>query len=158
HAAPRRGASDREVLTMAKKLQETAADLAKEAQDAAADLTKELQDTAADLTKQARKQALDALGANESHLWRNLGWLLLGVGLGALVAYMLDPDRGRRRQALVRDQVVHATKVVQREVPKRIRYTQGQLQGVRHDLGLDQSGKDGPAPDDVDSPGWEEQH
>ncbi|MGI8588015.1 MAG: hypothetical protein ACR2M0_10065 [Chloroflexia bacterium] len=43
---------------------------------------------------------------HESHRWADLGWLLLGVGLGSLMTYMMDPDRGRRRQALVRDRVV----------------------------------------------------
>jgi uncharacterized membrane protein len=31
-----------------------------------------------------------------------------GIGLGAALMYMLDPDRGRRRRALLRDQLVHA--------------------------------------------------
>jgi uncharacterized membrane protein len=30
-----------------------------------------------------------------------------GIGLGAGLMYLLDPDRGRRRRALVRDQLVH---------------------------------------------------
>jgi hypothetical protein len=34
--------------------------------------------------------------------------VLLSAGAGAALMYMLDPDRGRRRRALVRDQVVHA--------------------------------------------------
>jgi uncharacterized membrane protein len=34
--------------------------------------------------------------------------LLGGIGLGAALMYFLDPDRGRRRRGLVRDQVVSA--------------------------------------------------
>jgi uncharacterized membrane protein len=34
-----------------------------------------------------------------------------GLGLGAGLTYFLDPDRGRRRRALVRDTVTHAAKV-----------------------------------------------
>ncbi|BAU47954.1 cyclase [Sulfurifustis variabilis] len=34
--------------------------------------------------------------------------LLMGAGVGATLMYFLDPDRGRRRRALVRDQAVHA--------------------------------------------------
>jgi uncharacterized membrane protein len=35
--------------------------------------------------------------------------LLGGIGLGAAVMYMVDPDRGKRRRALVRDKLVRAT-------------------------------------------------
>ena len=35
--------------------------------------------------------------------------LLTGAGVGAAVAFMLDPDRGRRRRALVRDKMTRAT-------------------------------------------------
>lgn len=34
--------------------------------------------------------------------------LISGIGLGAALMYVLDPEKGRRRRALVRDQVTHA--------------------------------------------------
>ncbi len=34
------------------------------------------------------------------------GWLS-GLGSGSILMYFLDPDRGKRRRALVRDQIVH---------------------------------------------------
>ena len=37
--------------------------------------------------------------------------LVGGVGLGAALMYLLDPDRGRRRRHLMRDQLVHAGRV-----------------------------------------------
>ncbi|MFP5287215.1 MAG: BON domain-containing protein, partial [Thermoanaerobaculia bacterium] len=37
--------------------------------------------------------------------------LLGGVGLGAGLMYLLDPDGGRRRRALARDKAVHGLKV-----------------------------------------------
>src|SRR5262249_24223535 len=44
---------------------------------------------------------------------RNLIWLG-GIGLGAGLMFMLDPDRGRRRRALVRDQMTHAARLLAR--------------------------------------------
>jgi hypothetical protein len=37
--------------------------------------------------------------------------LLTGLGVGAGLMYFLDPDRGRRRRALLRDQMVHSAHV-----------------------------------------------
>ena|SRR5437899_12844163 len=34
--------------------------------------------------------------------------IIAGIGLGAGLAYFFDPKSGRRRRALVRDQIVHA--------------------------------------------------
>jgi osmotically-inducible protein OsmY len=42
---------------------------------------------------------------------RNNRALLTGLGLGVGLMYFLDPERGRRRRALVRDKVAHATRV-----------------------------------------------
>jgi hypothetical protein len=42
---------------------------------------------------------------------RNPLTLLGGVGLGAGLMYLLDPDGGRRRRALARDKAVHGLKV-----------------------------------------------
>ena len=36
--------------------------------------------------------------------------VLMGMGIGAVVAYIADPRAGRRRRALVRDQFVHASR------------------------------------------------
>ena len=42
---------------------------------------------------------------------RNSRAILTGVGLGIGLMYFMDPERGRRRRALVRDKVVHTTRV-----------------------------------------------
>jgi uncharacterized membrane protein/osmotically-inducible protein OsmY len=39
------------------------------------------------------------------------GAVLTGFGLGVGLMYFLDPERGRRRRARVRDQVAHATRI-----------------------------------------------
>ncbi|MFN3651955.1 MAG: SRPBCC family protein [Armatimonadota bacterium] len=43
-----------------------------------------------------------------STLNRNAALLLGGAGVGGALMYLLDPDRGRRRRAYLRDQAVHA--------------------------------------------------
>ena len=40
-------------------------------------------------------------------MYRNNRALLTGLGLGVGLMYFLDPERGRRRRALVRDKVAH---------------------------------------------------
>ncbi len=52
----------------------------------------------------------DRRGANREQIKE---WLpvLGGLGLGAGLMYMFDPDRGRRRRALVRDQLAHTARV-----------------------------------------------
>lgn len=41
---------------------------------------------------------------NNSHFWTALG----AFGLGAAVMYVFDPQQGRRRRAMARDQLAHA--------------------------------------------------
>ena len=77
--------------------------------------------------------------------WRTrLAWLGAGMVAGAALMLILDPQAGRRRRALLRDQVVHARHVVTRDVPARTgrwaRYAGGRMQGAlyrtRRALGL----------------------
>ncbi len=67
--------------------------------------------------------------------------LIGGIGLGAGLMYLLDPQMGRRRRALVRDQVIHleheaegAARVVGRDLSNR---TQGLLAEARAGLRFD---------------------
>ncbi|MDE3096561.1 MAG: BON domain-containing protein [Chloroflexota bacterium] len=59
------------------------------------------------------------------------------VALGALLMYYLDPASGRRRRALVRDQLVHARNVVLHRLPGRVekrgRFIRGLARGIRHE-------------------------
>lgn len=41
-------------------------------------------------------------------MYRNARAMLTGVGLGVGLMYFMDPERGRRRRALVRDRLAHA--------------------------------------------------
>jgi hypothetical protein len=53
-----------------------------------------------------------------------------GFGVGAGVMYMLDPDRGKRRRALVRDQVVHASNAGREALGKASRDLRNRAIGV----------------------------
>lgn len=54
-----------------------------------------------------------------------------GAALGAAAAYYLDPDRGRARRTRHRDQLISKGREVTREVDKKSRYVEGQLEGAR---------------------------
>ena len=59
------------------------------------------------------------------------GWLLLGgAALGAGVMYMLDPDRGNRRRALCRDQLVSAGNKTSMYAGKLSRDLRNRAQGL----------------------------
>lgn len=51
---------------------------------------------------------------------KKVALIFTGLGLGAGLMYLLDPDRGKRRRALIRDRALHASNVANREVNKKI--------------------------------------
>ena len=53
-----------------------------------------------------------------------------GIGLGAGLMYLFDPDMGRRRRALIRDQAVHAEHVAMDTVGSKARHLRNQAQGM----------------------------
>ena len=57
-----------------------------------------------------------------------------GLGLGAGLTYFLDPGRGRRRRALLRDTVTHAAHVTGRAVGKTSRDVSHRVSGVRSNV------------------------
>lgn len=56
---------------------------------------------------------------------------MLGVGLGALLMFYLDPSRGRRRRALVRDKVIRAGHSAGEMIEGTRRDLGNRLQGVK---------------------------
>lgn len=60
--------------------------------------------------------------------------ILIGAGLGAGLMYMLDPDRGKRRRAQVRDKVVHTLNVVDNAIGKVSRDLNNRLAGVEAEV------------------------
>jgi osmotically-inducible protein OsmY len=56
--------------------------------------------------------------------------LLYGIGIGATLMYILDPDRGGRRRALIRDKAVRASNKTQEFVGKMSRDLSNRAQGL----------------------------
>ena len=56
--------------------------------------------------------------------------LMAGMSLGAAMAFMLDPNSGGRRRALVRDKIVHGTKLTGRAVDATIRDMSNRSRGI----------------------------
>lgn len=64
---------------------------------------------------------------------RGLG-LITAAGMGAGLMYLLDPDRGKRRRALLRDKVTHAAKVASEATGKTGRDVRNHLFGLCSDV------------------------
>lgn len=68
--------------------------------------------------------------------------LLAGLGIGAALMYLLDPDRGARRRSLLRDKAARASRVAGRGVVDRANdvrnRTQGQVAELRASFANDQ--------------------
>ncbi len=57
-----------------------------------------------------------------------------GAGLGAGLMYLLDPDRGKRRRALVRDQAVRSARKTREAVEATARDTQNRTRGMLYSM------------------------
>jgi hyperosmotically inducible periplasmic protein len=62
--------------------------------------------------------------------------LLTGIVIGAVAMFVLDPQNGRRRRSLARDQAIKARNTVDRaiteDLPKRAEYLSGFAEGAIH--------------------------
>lgn len=61
---------------------------------------------------------------------RDLAAMLLGVGLGAALMFLLDPESGRRRRALVRDKSLHYARRARDSQEAMLRHASDRAQGV----------------------------
>lgn len=66
-----------------------------------------------------------------------LGSLLVGLGLGAGVMYLMDPERGVRRRAMLRAQALHYRLHGTDVVSKRSRHLRNRAKGVLAELRRD---------------------
>ncbi len=80
------------------------------------------------VTRQQRRGPLDfAPGMDQGTAPVALAFFV-GMLVGAVLMYVLDPEMGRRRRALARDQVVHA----QTEAGNLVEDARGRAQHVRN--------------------------
>jgi hypothetical protein len=70
----------------------------------------------------------------ESVTMNRPGLFLLGAGLGLGAMYFLDPVTGRRRRALVRDQLLHGERQLKMGLDKALRDTRHRAQGFAAEL------------------------
>ena len=83
---------------------------------------------------------------------RMAGGIGIGLALGAGLMYFLDPERGDRRRALVRDKVVHYGHVVEDSVSSTARDLGNRAKGVVADVrGSMSSGSNGSSGSDSSS-------
>ena len=60
--------------------------------------------------------------------------IILGAaGLGAAVMYMLDPDRGSRRRALVRDKMTKLNRQTRKAVSGKVHDMTNRAKGMLHE-------------------------
>jgi hypothetical protein len=65
-----------------------------------------------------------------SMLGREVAFLAAGVGVGAFIMYMLDPEQGRRRRALARDQVTSFANTAEKRIEAKARHYSNKARGV----------------------------
>lgn len=65
-----------------------------------------------------------------SMLGREVALLAAGVGVGALIMYMLDPEQGRRRRALARDQVTSFVNTAEQRIEAKARHYTNKARGL----------------------------
>jgi hypothetical protein len=66
-----------------------------------------------------------------------IGLLLGGVGAGAVLMYLLDPERGRTRRARLANQINSKANQFVRAAESKGRHLRNRAQGMAHELGLD---------------------
>lgn len=65
-----------------------------------------------------------------------LPWLVVGAAIGAGLMYIFDPQQGRRRRALLRDQGLHWQREALERSGRKSRHWRNVAQGWMHDLGF----------------------
>ena len=66
-------------------------------------------------------------------IMRGIISILAGLGAGAALMYLLDPDRGNRRRALIRDKMVKLNRQTQEAVGGRVTDLGNRAKGMLHE-------------------------
>lgn len=56
--------------------------------------------------------------------------LIATLGVGAGLAYLFDPDQGRRRRALIRDKTVALSNSMEKDLEGKLRHWSNRARGV----------------------------
>jgi hypothetical protein len=59
--------------------------------------------------------------------------ILSGIGVGAALMYLFDPNGGRRRRALIRDKAVGLSNDARETVEAKARHLSNRAQGLMHE-------------------------
>ena len=74
--------------------------------------------------------------------------MLSGLGLGALLMYLFDPQGGNRRRAVVRDKAIKLNRQAREAVVGTAKDISNRAQGIVHDfkIGMGHGDQDAPKP------------
>lgn len=78
----------------------------------------------------AERAGLYTPPSTTSMLGREAALLAAGVGVGAFIMYMLDPEQGRRRRALARDQMTSFVSTAEKQIEAKARHYSNKARGV----------------------------
>lgn len=65
-----------------------------------------------------------------------IGLIIGGIGVGALLMYLLDPDRGRGRRSRLSDQLTSKVNRFGRAAGSKAHDLRNRAEGVMHEVGL----------------------
>ena len=78
----------------------------------------------------AERAGLYTPPSTTSMIGREVTVLAAGIGVGALIMYLLDPEQGRRRRASARDQMNSFVSKAEREIGAKARHYSNRARGI----------------------------
>jgi len=79
---------------------------------------------------------------NQDSTVSKMAWIIAGAALGAVAMYVMDPDKGNRRRALVRDKMFSASLKARRCIDKKSRDMANRARGLVAETKHMMSGKE----------------